>query len=523
VTEWAAPEKLPPKHHQRIIEQLAASINDPAQKLRFINQAFQQYATIPTVYKAYGPLAEVALWNMLWELIEQSFPESKENAQIMVLQKDIPVPSPFLWRLYAHRTITALCVFLLLVLGPAAGVSTLICAVVNQPPEIRSADQVRPSPQNPSPSVPEPVSSEPHVFSESQPKLEGRVIVTEYEQIVTGSAKQPPEQPVCAFSDYLNSPIWMVEKNETSELYSNGLRIITVYAVKNIPRCYCRFARNEIPQPSALSTSDEIAGILYHASEGDMVAFEPEKNQSIIEYTERLLSYIPREKCYHYFIDRFGRVYRIVREDQAAFHAGNSVWADEEHVYLNLNHAFLGVCFEGKDFEQLSANDKKFEGKQLAQLVRMSSSSINDAQLRSGKELTDYLRLKYAIPQYNCVPHGLTSVNPHKMLIGYHLDLSHSFPFAAFRLQNKYEISLPSITDFGFSYDDYFVNVFRGHLWPGIHLSEKVVAEGAKEARVPMSVYREQLQKRYVRLYALEKKIRREQCNADTLIVSSSQ
>jgi len=47
-----------------------------------------------------------------------------------------------------------------------------------------------------------------------------------------------------------------------------------------------------------------------------------------------------------HFIDRFGRVFRVVAEESKANHAGNSVWANGGRVYLSLNHAFLGVSFE---------------------------------------------------------------------------------------------------------------------------------------------------------------------------------
>ena len=47
-------------------------------------------------------------------------------------------------------------------------------------------------------------------------------------------------------------------------------------------------------------------------------------------------------------IDRFGRVFRIVRESDSANHAGNSVWADQHWVYVNLNESFFGVAFEAQ-------------------------------------------------------------------------------------------------------------------------------------------------------------------------------
>ena len=129
----------------------------------------------------------------------------------------------------------------------------------------------------------------------------------------------------------------------------------------------------------------------------------------------------------------------------------------------------------------------------------MDNSSINDAQLRSGKELTDWLRVKYNIPQNNCVPHALASVNSRKMLIGHHLDLSHGFPFNQFGLSDKYKEPLPSIVEFGFAYDIYFTRIFENKIWPGIHYAEKLLAERAKENSMNFSSYRRRLRERYTR------------------------
>ena len=42
---------------------------------------------------------------------------------------------------------------------------------------------------------------------------------------------------------------------------------------------------------------------------------------------QRLLRYVQQNRLYHYVIDRFGRVYRVVAEESKANHAGHSVWA----------------------------------------------------------------------------------------------------------------------------------------------------------------------------------------------------
>ncbi len=144
-----------------------------------------------------------------------------------------------------------------------------------------------------------------------------------------------------------------MEKTSDREIYSNRLQIITTYTVSNMPREYYRFPKNSNHLPANSKITDKISGIVYHASESDLYPFMPEMNHSILKYSKQLIKYLLRKKSYHFFIDRFGRVYRLVREDHAAFHAGNSIWSDDEEIYLNLNHAFIGICFEGRDFEEI--------------------------------------------------------------------------------------------------------------------------------------------------------------------------
>ena len=61
-----------------------------------------------------------------------------------------------------------------------------------------------------------------------------------------------------------------------------------------------------------------------------------------------MLEYARAHRLYNYLIDRFGRTYRIVRDEFEANHAGNSVWSDGRSVYVNLSASFIGVCFEGR-------------------------------------------------------------------------------------------------------------------------------------------------------------------------------
>jgi hypothetical protein len=310
--------------------------------------------------------------------------------------------------------------------------------------------------------------------------------------------------------EYLEDPIWLVEKTSDREIYSNRLQIITTHTISNLPRKYYRFPKNSNLLSANSKISDKISGILFHASESDLYPFMPEMNRSILKYSKQLIKYLLRKKSYHFFIDRFGRVYRLVQEDHAAFHAGNSIWADNEEIYLNLNHAFIGICFEGKDFEEIILRTQKKGGTKNSKSTLLKPtgiSSFNEAQLLSGKELTDWLRVKYKISQHNCVPHALTSVNPDKMLIGFHLDLSRGFPFTEFGLTDKYQEPLPSIVEFGFLYDDYFEKIFNGELWRGIRYSQEILQRQAANSGMSVAEYRKGLHRRFSRLVDWKKEM----------------
>jgi hypothetical protein len=317
---------------------------------------------------------------------------------------------------------------------------------------------------------------------------------------------KPARKPI-PVPEYLNKPIWLVEKTSEREFYSNRLQIITSHTISNRPREYYRFPKYSGNSQIYGTISNKISGIVYHASESDIYPFMPEMNRSILKYTKQLIKFLKRKKSYHYFIDRFGRVYRLVREDHAAFHAGHSIWTDEKEIYLNLNHAFIGICFEGKDFEKIKKQKKgRTKNSEYSILKPTGISSFNEAQLRSGKELTDWLRVKYRIPQHNCVPHALISVNPRKMLIGYHLDLARGFPFEKFGLSDKYQEPLPSMVEFGFKYDNYFEKIFSGKIWRGIYLSEEILQRKAGYLEMSLAAYRKNLQRRFTRLTEWKKK-----------------
>jgi hypothetical protein len=488
--EKAYPRKLPPKNFRRIIEELSVVIADPAIKLKFIKHAIDAYEHLPSTYKSYPPLAEIAFRKCLLDEAERIWPGSQKNVRHLAKIGIISTPRPGLWRLYRLRHVFVSVVLLVFVCGLGTAVASFFGTV------------------NVLLSLNEKQYSGWKRGVVRRPIIDPRPLMTALEPIRPAviearlSLREPPPVVISEteVAPYLTQPIWLVEKTSSSELYSNRLQIFTRYAVANIPRSYRPFFRHLNRLPENAINSDRIAGILFHTSESDLVPFRPEMNISIKQKSKRLIKYLQRRKSYNYIIDRYGRVYRLVQEGHAAFHAGNSIWADDEEFYLNLNHAFIGICFEGRDFEEIESQYyvDSWNPQATAPRIRPNGiSSLTEAQLRSGKELTDWLRVKYNISQHNCVPHALVSVNPEKKLIGYHLDLSRGFPFAKFSLSNKYNEPLPSIVDFGFFYDEYFEKIFGGEIWPGIRASESILQRRCKRANISLSQYRINLNIKY--------------------------
>jgi hypothetical protein len=263
---------------------------------------------------------------------------------------------------------------------------------------------------------------------------------------------------------------WLVEKGAGFEQYSNGLRIDTSRSIGGTPREFRVFGAQGL-QPELLTRP---IGILFHTSESDVWPLEASFNDSLRGSSQNLLRYVRRNRLYHYVIDRFGRVYRVVAEDAKANHAGNSVWEHEGRIVLNLNHAFLGVSFE-----------TRWEGGRALPITR--------AQFSAGRNLADHLRHKWGIDPGMCVTHGLTSVNPKKYLIGHHVDWARGFPFDAFGLPDQYARALPSIALFGFGYDEDLLKLM-GELWPGVTHGE--TALGREAARLGRGVEDLRLEKR---------------------------
>ncbi|HLG16767.1 MAG TPA: peptidoglycan recognition family protein [Blastocatellia bacterium] len=267
--------------------------------------------------------------------------------------------------------------------------------------------------------------------------------------------------------------VWLAEQGDAFEFYSNGARVLTEYETEGRERKFFQFtvdglrgnARND---PSLLSKP---VGIVYHVSESDLLPFADRYNASLINRSRSLLDYARENKLYNYVIDRFGRIYRIVRDEDAASHAGNSMWSDGKNVYVNLSASFIGVCFEGKSGQE----------------TVVGPDAINEAQIYAARALTLVLRSKYAIEDANCVTHGLVSVNPSNKLMGYHTDWVAGFPFEAIGLTNKYESELLAVSRFGFGYDESYVAAAGGNKWPGLARADAAVVDAARKKGLPIA------------------------------------
>lgn len=267
--------------------------------------------------------------------------------------------------------------------------------------------------------------------------------------------------------------VWPVEQTRDYDLYSNGLRIENAMAVSNEPRLYRLIAHSGAAGPMRTQP----AGIVFHTTESDQTAFEPEQNHTIASLGHDLLLYVRRMHAYHFVIDRFGRVHRIVVESDTANHAGPSVWADSKWTYVDLNSSFLSVAFEAA--------------------MQPSQSIITEGQLRAAKALTEMLRAKYNLAAENCVVHAQISVNPDNWHIGLHADWGFAFPFQELGLPDNYRIPSPAIYLFGFEYDPVYTSVTGPDIWNGLAQSEQRVAAAAAENRMSPAQYRGVLHQRF--------------------------
>jgi hypothetical protein len=283
-------------------------------------------------------------------------------------------------------------------------------------------------------------------------------------------ATQQAAQPV--------GSIWLVKNTAQFDLYSNGLRIESQFAASTAPRQYLAFSRSSDATSAGQFRSDP-AGIVFHTTESHIAPFQEDQNQTLQRAGEGLLEFVNRTRAYHFVIDRFGRVFRVVRETDYANHAGNSIWADDTSVYINLNQSFLGVAFEARS--TYGAGDLP----------------LTEAQVHAGRVLTDMLRARFQIQPGNCVAHAQVSVNPDNSRAGYHVDWAANLPFGALGLANNYEEPLASVALFGFEADEALAARGGAPLAIGIAAAEAQLARSAALQGVSAEIYRRTLQRRY--------------------------
>jgi N-acetyl-anhydromuramyl-L-alanine amidase AmpD len=277
--------------------------------------------------------------------------------------------------------------------------------------------------------------------------------------------------------------VWLVDQNREFETYSNGLRVDDRYVKSNEKRIfYPVYQRGAIDVRQPVWRSQP-AGIVYHTTESDQARFTPDQNAKLKRIGKAVIAVVQQNRSYHFLIDRFGQVFRIVPESDIANHAGYSVWADGQSVYVNLNSSFLGIAFETQT--------------QLGE-----QPSANPAQVHAARVLTEMLRSKYHIPASNCVTHAQVSVNPDNMLVGYHTDWAGNFPFRELGLSDNYAVPPPSISIFGFGYDPTFEHATGGRLEQSLALAEYQVETQAASRGITVARYRATLQRSYKEVLA---------------------
>ncbi len=308
-------------------------------------------------------------------------------------------------------------------------------------------------------------------------------------QIFVTTSTPAPNEVLKALPASKPENIFLVKNKDGAEKWSNGCIILTEYETDNHPRAYYTIPRGSASD--GVTVSDKIVGIVYHTPESGIIPFVLDNNETIQKKSRQLLDYVRDHKSYNYVIDRYGDIYRIVRDNQAADHAGYSLWADANNTYVSLNESFLGVCFESK-----------FDG------TTSLSEILTEAQILSGRALTAVLRSQYNIDDANCTTHGLVAIDPDKMLIARHHDWVRDFPFETMGLSDKYKIQPPAMIDYGFTFDDHVLEKLNHNLWPGAVAADQEFKRRAGEARVNPDDLRRKLRERYVSQYDKTRRLR---------------
>jgi hypothetical protein len=300
-------------------------------------------------------------------------------------------------------------------------------------------------------------------------------------QASRGVSRRPLPPPAVArpiAAETAAPKVWLVERQATVEIYSNGLRVENEFLTSTRTRAYRAFDRQGW-RTSEIETQP--AGMVFHTTESRMAPFEPSQNSRLQRNGRNLLSFIAAHHFYHFVIDRFGRVFRVVAESDYANHAGQSVWTDEKNIYWGLNQSFLGVAFEAQTDAQGGE----------------SSDIATRAQIDAARVLTEMLRSKYQIAAMNCVTHAQVSVNPQTMRLGYHTDWAAHFPFREAGLSDGYDTPITALTLFGFDYDSAFLQANGRRVWQGLVTAEEQLVRDAAAHGTTVELYRRTLRQRF--------------------------
>ena len=288
-----------------------------------------------------------------------------------------------------------------------------------------------------------------------------------------------PSSPGVAQAGSFTTNVWLVDQNQEFETYSNGLRIERRFETANEPRHYVWFVRGEEDSRPAVAGTQP-SGIVYHTTESQLAPFAQDTTPRLKYLGESLLHYVREQKAYHFVVDRFGRVWRIVRESDAAWHAGASVWSDGERTWVSLNHSFLGVSLEAGTEGNVSGR-----------------APATPAQIHALRVLTEMLRAKYHIAAINCITHAQVSVNPSNMQVGYHTDWAAQFPYGALGLPDNYAQPMPGLYLFGFKYDPSLITATGERYWKGLLLGEEQLRQDATAHGLTAGEWRRRLNARY--------------------------
>jgi hypothetical protein len=442
--------------YTKIVERYAPFFDRPEVRLRFFNntlarqtarqeqlhRSLRRFAFIEHT-RCYQWLLELGLYRLIFEELRRLLPDAPDERRRLIQQSKAPLSARLFFRLYQARHVFY-----------GAGLATAALVLFGfYSLAVWGGRQV-------------------NTYLAQRYKTPDRPT-----DGATGANTALAATGVKYLPDYRPQKVWLVEQKENYERYSNGGRILTDYETDNRPRGYYVFRRGGESAEERVQRAP--VGILYHTSESDLLPFTPDNNQSIQKRTQWLLEYVRRNKSYNYVIDRFGQAYRIVRDEHAANHAGHSIWGGQQNVYVGLNESFIGICFES--VTDASALDEQ----------------LTEAQLIAGRALTAVLRSRYHIDDANCVTHGLVSVNPSNMLIGYHHDWVRNFPFEAMGLSDKYQVAPASVSDYGFTYDEHIIAKLGGKVWPGVAAAEAEFKRRTEQAQVSPEEMRRRLRDRY--------------------------